>query len=49
MKSGISKILSGYKNSLEHARDTYEKEYRNRVGKALQFNDDFLKDLIILR
>lgn len=47
MKSGISKILSGYKNSLEHARDTYEKEYRNRVGNALQFNDDFLKDLII--
>ncbi len=47
MKSGISKILSGYKNSLEHARDTYEKEYTDRVENALQFYDDFLKDYII--
>ncbi|MHA1757876.1 MAG: hypothetical protein ACTSVV_13960, partial [Promethearchaeota archaeon] len=47
MKSGISKILSGYKSSLEHARNTYEKEYNSRVENALKFYDDFLKDFLI--
>ncbi|MFW9876298.1 MAG: hypothetical protein ACFFG0_24645 [Candidatus Thorarchaeota archaeon] len=47
MKSGISKILSGYKNSLEHARNTFEKEYNSRVKNALEFYDDFLNDLFI--
>lgn len=47
MKSGISKILSGYKNSLEHARDTFENEYKSRVDNALSFYDKFLKDFLI--
>lgn len=47
MKSGISKILSGYKTSLQHAKNTYEKEYNSRVENALNFYQDFLKKLII--
>jgi len=47
MKSGISRILSGYKNSLEHAKKVYEEEYNLRVENALEFYDNFLKNYLI--
>ncbi|WP_457557929.1 hypothetical protein [Candidatus Harpocratesius sp.] len=47
MPSKISKILSGYKSSLEHAKKLYEDEYNLRMDNALKFFDDFLNNKLI--